>query len=59
MLYSAVNHLNNINTSIITVEDPVEYVIEGIAQCSINPKINVTFEETLRHIVRQDPDIIV
>jgi type IV pilus assembly protein PilB len=37
----------------------VEYVIEGIAQCSINPKINVTFEETLRHIVRQDPDVIV
>lgn len=58
-LYSAVNHLNNPNCSIITAEDPVEYVIEGIAQCSINPKINVTFEETLKHIVRQDPDIIV
>jgi type IV pilus assembly protein PilB len=37
----------------------VEYVIDGIAQCSINPKLNVTFEETLRHIVRQDPDVIV
>ena len=58
-LYSCVNHLNNINTSIVTAEDPVEYVIEGIAQCSINPKIGVTFEETLRHIVRQDPDVIV
>lgn len=58
-LYSAVNYLNNMHTSIITAEDPVEYVIEGIAQCSINPKINVTFEETLRHIVRQDPDVIV
>jgi type IV pilus assembly protein PilB len=34
-------------------------VIEGITQCSINPKINLTFEETLRHIVRQDPDVIV
>jgi type IV pilus assembly protein PilB len=58
-LYSCVNHLNDTHTSIITAEDPVEYVIDGIAQCSINPKINVTFEETLRHIVRQDPDIIV
>jgi type IV pilus assembly protein PilB len=58
-LYSCVNYLNTIHTSIITAEDPVEYVIDGIAQCSINPKINVTFEETLRHIVRQDPDVIV
>lgn len=58
-LYAAINHLNSINTSIITAEDPVEYVIAGISQCSINPKISVTYEETLRHIVRQDPDIIV
>lgn len=58
-LYSCVDYLNNPDTSIITAEDPVEYVIEGISQCSINPKINLTFEETLRHIVRQDPDIIV
>lgn len=58
-LYSCVNYLNNINTSIITAEDPVEYVIDGISQCSINQKIGVSFEETLRSIVRQDPDIIV
>jgi len=58
-LYSCVDYLNNPDTSIITAEDPVEYVIEGISQCSINPKINLTFEETLRHIVRQDPDVIV
>ena len=58
-LYGCVSHLNNINTSIITAEDPVEYVIEGVSQCSINQKIGVTFEETLRHIVRQDPDVIV
>lgn len=58
-LYSCVNYLNDINTSIITAEDPVEIVIDGISQCSINAKIGVTFEETLRHIVRQDPDIIV
>ena len=58
-LYSCVNYLNDMHTSIITAEDPVDTVIDGIAQCSINPKINVTFEETLRHIVRQDPDVIV
>jgi type IV pilus assembly protein PilB len=58
-LYSCINYLNDVNTSIITAEDPVEIVIDGISQCSINSKIGVTFEETLRHIVRQDPDIIV
>jgi len=58
-LYSCVNYLNDIHTSIITAEDPVEYIIDGVSQCSINPKIGVTFEETLRHIVRQDPDVIV
>jgi type IV pilus assembly protein PilB len=58
-LYSAINHLENVNTSIITVEDPVEHLIDGVAQCSIDPKIDLTFEESLRHAVRQDPDIIV
>ena len=58
-IYSCINHLNNPETSIITAEEPVEYVIDGIGQCSINPKINMTFDETLRHIVRQDPDVIV
>jgi len=58
-LYGAINYLNDPHISIITAEDPVEYVIEGINQCSINPKIGVTYEETLRHIVRQDPDVIV
>ena len=58
-LYGAVNYLNNSETCIVTAEDPVEYVIDGIAQCSINPQLNLTFEETLRHIVRQDPDVIV
>lgn len=58
-LYASVNHLNNARTSIITAEDPVEYVIDGIAQCSINSRINLGYEETLKHIVRQDPDVIV
>ena len=58
-LYGSISYLNDPNTSIITAEDPVEYVIDGISQCSINSKINLTFEHTLRSIVRQDPDIIV
>jgi type IV pilus assembly protein PilB len=58
-LYGAVNYLNNEETSIVTAEDPVEYVVDGISQCSINTQLNITFEETLRHMVRQDPDVIV
>lgn len=58
-VYSCLNHLNTPLLSIITAEEPVEYVIPGISQCSIDPKINLTFEETLRHIVRQDPDVIL
>jgi type IV pilus assembly protein PilB len=58
-VYSCIHNLNGPQVSIITAEEPVEYVIDGISQCSIDPKINLTFEETLRHIVRQDPDIIV
>jgi len=58
-VYSCVNHIKNPQISIITAEEPVEYFLDGIGQCSIDPSINVTFEETLRHIVRQDPDVIV
>ncbi len=58
-LYAAVNYCNKIDTSIISAEEPVEYIIEGMSQCSINPRIGVTFEESLRHMLRQDPDIIV
>jgi type IV pilus assembly protein PilB len=58
-LYASIAEINDAHTSIVTAEDPVEYLIDGISQCSINPKINLTFEETLRHVVRQDPDVIV
>ncbi|MCU0595205.1 MAG: Flp pilus assembly complex ATPase component TadA [Desulfobacterota bacterium] len=58
-LYASINHCNRVDTSIITAEEPVEYVIEGISQCPIDPKIGLTFEESLRHILRQDPDIII
>lgn len=58
-VYSCVKHIKNPQISIITAEEPVEYVIDGIAQCSIDPSIDLTYQETLRHIVRQDPDVIV
>ncbi len=58
-LYSSINYLENVNTSIITVEDPVEHLIDGIAQCSIHPEIDMTLEESLKHVARQDPDVIV
>lgn len=58
-VYSCINYLNRPDVSIITAEDPVEYKIRGVAQCSIMPSIGLTFEETLKHIVRQDPDIVV
>lgn len=58
-LYGCVNYLNDMERSIVTAEDPVEYVIDGIAQCNLNPKINLTFEDTLKHMMRQDPDVIV
>ncbi|GMV95100.1 MAG: hypothetical protein AMXMBFR82_48780 [Candidatus Hydrogenedentota bacterium] len=58
-LYSSLAYSNKIDTKIITAEDPVEYMIDGLIQCSIYDKIGRTFESTLREIVRQDPDIIV
>ena len=58
-VYSCINYLNRPDVSIITAEDPVEYKVRGVGQCSIMPSIGLTFEETLKHIVRQDPDIVV
>lgn len=58
-LYSCINYLNNIERCIITAEDPVEYQMDGIAQCSLNGKIDLDYESTLTAMVRQDPDVIV
>jgi type IV pilus assembly protein PilB len=58
-LYSCIDYSNDVSTKIITAEDPAEFTIEGIIQCSIYDKVGRTFEHTLREIVRQDPDIIV
>ncbi|MFO1092498.1 MAG: ATPase, T2SS/T4P/T4SS family [Planctomycetaceae bacterium] len=58
-LYSALNELNDIETKIITTEDPIEYDIEGLIQVPVNPDIDVTFANVLRAILRHDPDIIL
>ncbi len=58
-LYSALSILNQPGINIITVEDPIEYQINGISQMQVNNKIGLTFASGLRTIVRQDPDIIL
>lgn len=58
-LYSALNELNDIETKIITTEDPIEYDIDGIVQVPINSEIGVTFAAALRAILRHDPDVIL
>ena len=58
-LYSALSSINNPDINIITIEDPIEYQIEGIGQIQVNPKIDLTFANGLRSIVRQDPDVIL
>ncbi len=58
-LYSALNRVNSAERNIITVEDPVEYQLNGIGQMQVNQKIDLTFAAGLRSILRQDPDIIM
>ena len=58
-LYSVISQLNDSRKKIITVEDPVEYKMQGLCQMQVNAKIGVTFANGLRSIVRQDPDIIL
>lgn len=58
-MYAILKLLNNRDVNIMTIEDPVEYDIEGINQMQVNPKTNVTFAAGLRSILRQDPNIIL
>ncbi len=58
-LYSALGILNKPDINIITIEDPIEYQMNGISQMQVNPKIGLTFANGLRTIVRQDPDVIL
>ena len=58
-LYGALTLLNDPSRNILTVEDPVEYAIDGVGQTQINPKVGMTFATGLRAILRQDPDIVM
>jgi len=58
-LYAALDKINGPGVKIITVEDPVEYQLKGVNQIAVKPKIGLTFAQGLRHIVRQDPDVIL
>ena len=58
-LYSALKRINQSDKKTITIEDPVEYQMDGIDQLHVNTQIGLTFAQGLRHIVRQDPDVIM
>ncbi len=58
-LYAALDRINSVEKKIITVEDPVEYRMAGVIQMQVKPDIGLTFARGLRHIVRQDPDVIL
>jgi type IV pilus assembly protein PilB len=58
-LYTLLKMLNSKEISIITIEDPIEYAVEGIEQIQVNPRASLTFANGLRSILRQDPDIIM
>jgi type IV pilus assembly protein PilB len=58
-MYSTLNILNTVDKNIITVEDPVEYRLNGVNQIQVNPKAGLTFSSALRSILRADPDIVL
>jgi general secretion pathway protein E len=58
-LYSALSEINSSEMNIMTIEDPVEYKLPGMAQIGVNPTIHLDFPRGLRHILRQDPDVIM
>ncbi|MBP6942182.1 MAG: Flp pilus assembly complex ATPase component TadA [Syntrophorhabdaceae bacterium] len=58
-LYAILNHINSPEKNIITIEDPVEYTLDGLAQAQVNVKAGMTFDTGLRSILRQDPDVIM
>jgi general secretion pathway protein E len=58
-LYAALSKINSPEKNIITIEDPIEYQLKGVGQIQVNPKIELTFANGLRSILRQDPDIVM
>jgi len=58
-LYAALSRLNDSTRNILTVEDPIEYYLDGVGQTQVNPKVEMTFARGLRAILRQDPDVVM
>jgi general secretion pathway protein E len=58
-LYAALSRINTTDKNIITIEDPIEYQLQGVGQIQVNPKIELTFAGGLRSVLRQDPDVIM
>ncbi len=58
-LYAALTRLNDARRNIMTVEDPIEYELEGISQTQVNPRVEMSFARGLRAILRQDPDVVM
>ncbi|CAB0151151.1 Type II secretion system protein E [Pseudidiomarina piscicola] len=58
-LYAGLTDINSKDRNILTVEDPIEYAIEGIGQMQVNPRVDMTFARGLRAILRQDPDVVM
>jgi len=58
-LYACLNRINSTEKNVMTIEDPIEYQLEGISQMQVSSKKGVTFVTSLRHVLRQDPDVIM
>ena len=58
-LYAGLTHINQATRNILTIEDPVEYMLPGVGQTQVNPKVDMTFVRGLRAILRQDPDVVM
>ncbi|MFO1284984.1 MAG: ATPase, T2SS/T4P/T4SS family, partial [Burkholderiales bacterium] len=58
-LYAALSRLPRGSANLMTVEDPIEYALDGVAQTQVNPKVDLTFARALRSILRQDPDVVM
>jgi general secretion pathway protein E len=58
-LYAGLSHINETSRNILTIEDPIEYMLPGVGQTQVNPKVEMTFARGLRAILRQDPDVVM
>lgn len=58
-LYAGLSHINEASRNILTIEDPIEYMLPGVGQTQVNPKVDMSFARGLRAILRQDPDVVM